>query len=70
MPLILEVMMVVAVMLLCVVGVFLLLFLIASALFPVEKSLSKIVWDMMAPKRKPAPPQQQGGFKGFSEKHK
>lgn len=68
---ILEIMMIVVVMLFCVVCVFLLLFIIASALFPVEKSLSKIVWDLMAPKRKPLPPpKQQGGFRGFSEKHK
>lgn len=68
MPLILEVIMVVAVMLGSFFGVFLLIYLIALALFPVEKSLSKVVWDMTAPKRKPLP-QQQGGFKGFSQKH-
>lgn len=68
MPLILEVIMVVAVMLGSFFGVFLLIYLVALALFPVEKSLSKVVWDMTAPKRKPLP-QQQGGFKGFSQKH-
>lgn len=68
MPLFLEVIMVVAVMLGCFFGVFLLVFLIALALFPVEKSLSKMVWDITTPKRKPIP-QPQGGFKGFSQKH-
>lgn len=68
MPLFLEVIMVVAVMLGCFFGVFLLVFLIALALFPVEKSLSKMVWDITAPKRK-SRPQPQGGFKGFSQKH-
>ncbi len=68
MPLFLEVILVVAVMLGCFFGVFLLVFLIALALFPVEKSLSKMVWDITTPKRKPIP-QPQGGFKGFSQKH-
>lgn len=69
MPLFVEVIVVVAAMLLSVLGVFLLMFVIALALFPVEKSLSKAVWDMTRPKRKPLPQQQQGGFKGFSQKH-
>lgn len=69
MPLIVEIIMVMAVMLGCVFGVFLLLYLIARALFPVEKSISKAVWEMTAPKRKSPQPQPQGGFKGFSQKH-
>lgn len=69
MPVFLEVVMVVTVMMACFFGVFLLVFLIALALFPVEKSISKVVWEMTAPKRKPLP-QPQGGFKGFSQKHK
>lgn len=68
MPLIVEVIMVVVVMLLCFFGVFMLLFLFALALFPVEKSLSKMVWDMTAPP--PAKQVPQPGFKGFSEKHR
>lgn len=68
MPLFVEVIMVVAIMLASVFGVFLLIFLFALALFPVEKSLSKMVWDMTAP---PRPKQtSQPGFKGFSEKHR
>lgn len=68
MPLFVEAIMVVVVMLACFFGVFLLLFLFALALFPVEKSLSKMVWDMTSPPR----PKQgaQPGFKGFSEKHR
>ncbi|MDD2499893.1 MAG: hypothetical protein PHN92_03615 [Geobacter sp.] len=69
MPLFVEAIMVVAIMLACFFGVFLLLFLFALALFPVEKSLSKMVWDMTTPKRRPVS-QPQGGFKGFSEKHR
>jgi hypothetical protein len=68
MPLFVEMIMVVAVMMASFFGVFLLLFLVALALFPVEKSLSKMVWDMTAP----PPPKKvpQPGFKGFSEKHR
>ena len=69
MPLFVEAIMVVAIMLACFFGVFLLLYLFALALFPVEKSLSKIVWDMTAPPRPKQVP-QGGGFKGFSEKHR
>jgi len=69
MPVFLEAIMVVAIMLASFFGVFLLLFLVALALFPVEKSLSKIVWDMTAPP-KPKQIPQTGGFKGFSEKHR
>lgn len=69
MPVIVEVIMVVAVMLASFFGVFLLLFLFALALFPVEKSISKVVWDMTAPPPPKKAP-QPGGFKGFSEKHR
>jgi hypothetical protein len=68
MPLFVEAIMVVAIMLAAVFGVFLLIFLLALALFPVEKSLSKMVWDMTAPPRPKQVPQP--GFKGFSEKHR
>ncbi|ACD94706.1 hypothetical protein [Trichlorobacter lovleyi] len=68
MPVFVEAIMVVLIMLACFFGVFLLLFLFALALFPVEKSLSKMVWDMTAPPRTKQAP--QGGFKGFSEKHR
>lgn len=69
MPVFVEVVMVVAIMLASFFGVFLLIFLFALALFPVEKSLSKVVWEITEPKRKPLP-QKPGGFKGFSEKHR
>jgi hypothetical protein len=68
MPLFVEVIMVVVVMLASFFGVFLLLYLVLLALFPVEKSLSKMVWDMTAPPRPKQTPQP--GFKGFSEKHR
>jgi hypothetical protein len=68
MPLFVEVIMVVAIMLASVFGVFLLIFLFALALFPVEKSLSKMVWDATEPPRPKQAPKP--GFKGFSEKHR
>jgi hypothetical protein len=61
-----EIVIVVAVMLLAFVVVFFLIFLLASAMLPVEKSLSKVIWEMTAPKRKPTP-KEEGGFKAFSQ---
>lgn len=69
MPVFVEVFVVVAIMLGAFFGVFLLIFLLAMAMLPVEKSLSKVVWEMTAPpppKRKA--PAQEGGFKSFSQK--
>lgn len=70
MPLFVEIIMVVAIMMACFFGVFLLLYLFALALFPVEKSLSKMVWDMTAPPPSRTKQTPQPGFKGFSEKHR
>ena len=67
MPVIVEVIMVSGIMILSVFAVFGFVFLIALMLLPVEKSLSKIVWDMTAP---PKTTTQGAGFKGFSQKHK
>ncbi|MGE3259981.1 MAG: hypothetical protein AB7J94_10110 [Geobacter sp.] len=72
MPIIVEVILASGAMILGVFAVFLLVFLIALMLLPVEKSLSKAVWEMTAPPRK-RPAQQQDtspGFKGFSQKHR
>ena len=67
MPLFVEVFVVVVVMLGAFFGVSLLIFLFAMAMLPVEKSLSKAIWDMTAPpKRKTSA--QEGGFKTFSQK--
>ena len=67
MPVFVEVIFVTLVMIFSFFAVFVLVFLIALMFMPVEKSLSKMIWDMRAPKR---PVQTQtGGFKGFSQKH-
>lgn len=72
MPVIVEVFLVSGAMILGVFAVFFLIFLIALMMLPVEKSLSKVVWELTAPPRKkPATPQESGaGFKGFSQKHR
>ncbi len=55
----------------CHAGVFILafglVFLLALALFPVEKELSKVVWSMQRKPRIGVP--QKGSFKDFSRKH-
>jgi len=48
-------------------GVFLLIFLFAMAMLPIEKSLSKVIWEMTAPPKRKTPA-QEGGFKTFSQK--
>lgn len=68
MPVFVEVIFVSLVMILSFFGVFLIVFLIALMLQPVEKSLSKAVWDMRAASQ--PPPKDTGGFKGFSQKYR
>jgi hypothetical protein len=71
MPVIVEVILVAGTMILGVFAVFLLVFLVALLLLPVEKSLSKTVWELTAPPRKrPVQQSSDPGFKGFSQKHR
>ncbi len=71
MPVIVEVFLVSGAMILGVFAVFLLIFLLALTLLPVEKSLSKAVWELTAPpRRKTASPEPATSFKGFSQKHR
>ena len=67
MPVFVELIVVVVVMLGAFFGVFLLIFLFAMAMLPVEKSLSKVIWEMTAPPKRKTPA-QEGGFKSFSQK--
>lgn len=46
---------------------FVVLFLLAITLSPIEKSLSKMVWDATTPKPTRVP--AKGSFKDFSRKH-
>jgi hypothetical protein len=68
MPVFLEAILVAAAMIAGFFGVFFLIFLLALVLLPVEKSVSKVVWDLTTPAR---PPVIKGaGFKDFSNKHR
>ena len=66
MPPIIELIVVVAAMIGSFFLIFLLMFLLALFLSPIERSLSKMVWDMAAPKKRPT---QQGSYKDFSKKY-
>lgn len=66
MPPIVELVVVVVAMIGAFFLVFLLMFLLALFLAPIERALSKMVWDMSAPKKRPV---QSGSFKDFSAKH-
>ena len=64
MPPIVELIVVVAAMIGSFFLIFLLMFLLALFLAPIERSLSKMVWNMSPSKR-----QDPGSFKDFSKKH-
>ncbi|MDD2364890.1 MAG: hypothetical protein PHN84_01860 [Desulfuromonadaceae bacterium] len=68
MPVILEAILISAGMLLIFALAFLALFLLAITMSPIERSLSKIIWDATAPKR-PLPPTTKGSFRDFSKRH-
>jgi len=68
MPVVLEAILVSAGMLLIFGLAFLGMFLLAITLAPIERGLSKIIWDATAPKR-PLPTLPKGSFRDFSKKH-
>jgi hypothetical protein len=68
MPVFLEAIIISIVMLLIFGAAFVAIFLVAITMAPVERSLSKMIWDATAPKR-PLPQPPKGGFKDFSSKH-
>ena len=55
-------------MLLIFGAAFFAVFLVAVTMVPVERNLSKMLWDSTTPK-KPPPQPAKGGFKDFSAKH-
>ncbi|MEI7818287.1 MAG: hypothetical protein WCI45_13970 [Desulfuromonadales bacterium] len=68
MPVILEAMLVSAGMLIIFALAFLGIYLLAITMMPIERSLSKMIWDATTPKRPPtAPP--KGSFRDFSRNH-
>lgn len=68
MPVILEAILVSLGMLLIFSLAFLALFLLAITMIPVERGLSKMIWDATAPKRLPVS-QPKTTFRDFSKKH-
>lgn len=69
MAFILEAILVSAGMLVIFSLAFLAVYLLAITMFPIEKGLSKIIWDAVTPK-KPLPAKPKGSFRDFSTKHK
>ena len=68
MPVILEAIIVSAGMLLIFGLAFLAIYLIAITMSPIERSLSKMIWDAANPKES-TPPPPKGSFRDFSRKH-
>jgi len=68
MPVILEAILVSAGMLIIFALAFLAIFLLAITMSPIERSLSKIIWDATTPKKLPPTP-PKGSFRDFSRKH-
>ncbi len=66
MPPFIELIVVVVIMITAFFLVFLLMFLLALFLAPIERSLSKIIWESTS---QPAPTVPKGSFKDFSKKH-
>lgn len=69
MPVILEAILISFAMLLIFGVAFLAIFLLALTMSPVERSLSKIIWDSTTPKRPLPQPPKGGSFRDFSKKH-
>ena len=68
MPVVLEAILVSVAMLVIFALAFLAIFLLAITMAPIERGLSKMIWDATMPKR-PAPSAPKGSFRDFSKKH-
>lgn len=68
MPVFLEAILISVGMLIIFFIAFFMLFLLALAMAPIERGLSKVIWDYTTPK-KPLPAPSKGNFKEFSKKH-
>lgn len=68
MPVIFEAILLSAGMLLIFILAFAALFILAVTMTPIERGLSKIIWDATTPKR-PLPTAAKGSFRDFSKKH-
>ncbi|MDD2541921.1 MAG: hypothetical protein PHH28_12885 [Desulfuromonadaceae bacterium] len=68
MPVILEAILISFAMLFIFALAFLAIYLLAITMSPIERSLSKMIWDATKPK-KPIPTPSKGSFRDFSSKH-
>jgi len=68
MPVILEAILVSFGMLFIFALAFLAIYLLAITMSPIERGLSKMIWDATAPKR-PVPASPKGPYRDFSRKH-
>ncbi|QEM69378.1 hypothetical protein FO488_15265 [Geobacter sp. FeAm09] len=68
MPLIVEAIFIALTMLVAFFLAFLMMFLLALFLSPIERGLSKFIWDLTAP-HTPAPSQKGPTYRDFSKKH-
>ncbi|MDR3580724.1 MAG: hypothetical protein P4L44_12260 [Oryzomonas sp.] len=69
MPLIIEAIFIALAMLVAFLLAFVMMFLLAMFLSPIERGLSKIIWDRAASRRPAAPGQKGPAYKDFSKKH-
>jgi len=67
MPPVIEVFVIIFTMLSAFFLVFVFMYLLALFLSPIERSLSKMIWNMHPVPHVPTPP--KGSFKDFSKKH-
>lgn len=67
MPMILEIIVVVAAMIGAFFLAFVLMFVLAISLAPIERGLSNMIWDMTTPAARPVA--KGGSFRDFSTKH-
>ncbi|MDD2271859.1 MAG: hypothetical protein PHP95_03775 [Desulfuromonadaceae bacterium] len=68
MPVILEALLISVGMLIIFGVAFFAIFLLAITMSPIERSLSKMIWDATTPK-KPVQSPPKGSFRDFSTKH-
>lgn len=68
MPVVVEAILVSTGMLIIFSLAFLAIFLLAITMAPIERGLSKMVWDATTPK-KPVPVPPKGSFRDFSSRH-
>jgi uncharacterized RDD family membrane protein YckC len=69
MPLIIEAIYISLTMLIAFLSAFAMMFLLALFLSPIERGISKIIWDHAASRRPATPGQKAPAYRDFSKKH-